>query len=76
MDREALLDEIERAAKRCRGGSVSNPRYFGEMFAGCVSANSTDESIALVALLAAVEQIAEAQAQAQRDEAKRWAAAL
>jgi hypothetical protein len=59
--REHLLDRIEASAKRCAGGSVSNPRYFAEMLAGCLAANPTNDVIALEVLSDAVDEIARLQ---------------
>lgn len=58
MTRDELLDRIEAAAATTLGGSVSNPRYFAEMFAGTFAANPSREQIALEELAAASERIA------------------
>lgn len=74
-EREALLDRAEQAAQRCRGGSVSNPRYFAEMLAGCAAANWRDEQIALEEVAAALERIARRQRLADAQEYALYAAA-
>jgi hypothetical protein len=74
--REQTLDEIERLVATTRGASCGNPRYFAEMFAGTMSANPTDEAIALDEIAEAVRRIARRQTIAQAQALVTYAAQM
>lgn len=64
LTRDQLLEIAIEAAGRCRGGAVSNPRYFIEMLVGCLAANPTMDRIALLQITKAIERTADLQHEA------------